>query len=171
MQQNSRVRRGKKTGSWLRDRQADRRAVAPVDGSQSAQKTRDPNEKLWRWVGRMRSISTLLPSLWSVLAPYISFPLTQPIIPTNTQESWRDYSTSLPQGQISCSISDLSTSPSQGEVSLKWALAHHITKVTVLTGRNIYYHITLYKISEVQISYNDCERLNLRRAFLFFLWL
>ena len=28
--------------------------------------------KLGRWVGRMRSISTLLPSLWSVLAPDIS---------------------------------------------------------------------------------------------------
>ena len=38
------------------------------------------------WVGRMRSISTLLPSLWSVLAPDISFPLTQPIIPTNIRD-------------------------------------------------------------------------------------
>ena len=87
MQQNSRVREGKKTSGWLGDRQADRRAVAPVDGSQNAPKTRDPNKKLGRWVGRMRSISTLLPSLWSVLAPDISFPLTQPIIPTNTQAS------------------------------------------------------------------------------------
>ena len=48
------------------------------------------------WVGRMRSISTLLPSLWSILSPDVSISLTQPDILLNTPDPWRVYSNELP---------------------------------------------------------------------------
>ena len=86
---------GEKGDWWLIDRRVDWQVVSPVD-AQWCEKTRDPYKIYGGWVGGIRRISTLLPSLRSVLSPYLSLSLSQPDSLLNIPEAWRVYSIKLP---------------------------------------------------------------------------
>ena len=88
MQQADRM--GKKGDGWLIDRRDNRLTGYDM------KKTRDPSKIYGGWVGGIHRISTLLPSLWSVLLPYLSLSLSQPDSLLNIPGAWRVYSIKFP---------------------------------------------------------------------------
>ena len=107
---------GEKGDWWLNDRRVNRRVVSPVD-RQWHEKTRDPYKIYGDWVGGIRRISTLLPSLRSVLSPYLSLSLL------NIPEAWCVYSIKLPLDNW-CVLKATATTPLTGGGLTYMGLSH-----------------------------------------------